>query len=142
MKIKTIAAMPLKTINSLVLFSFRTKQPATTALNKRGSAKAACDAGADNKAARLYNRFLESRGTTIGKISTLFNTTSKAMREKALPNAAGGYYLKAKDVDHVQRIFDNAENALDALKAELVAGWDNIPKPKLGTFEQDIRVPA
>ena len=134
MKIKKGDFTALKTINSLVLFSFRTKQPATTALNKRASAKAAIDANADRKSARMYNRFLESNGTLIGKIS-------KAMREKALPHSAGGYYLRAKDVDAVQAIFDEAENKLDQYKAELLAEWDNIPKPKLGSFEQDIRIP-
>ena len=136
------APVPLKTINSLVLFSFRTKQPATTALNKRGGAQAAAQAGAGRSAARLYNRFLESRGTVVGQISTLFNQTSKSMRDRALPNATGGYYLRAKDVDHVQSIYDAAVNELGLLKVELLNNWEQLPRPELGKFAQDIKVPS
>ena len=136
------APVPLKTINSLVLFSFRTKQPATTKLNRRAGVQAAINNGASRNAARLYNRFLESRGTVIGKISTLFNQTSKKMRERALPNASGGYYLRAKDVDHVQGVFDEALNELDHLKQELLNDWEQLPRPELGQFAQDIKMPS
>ena len=132
----------ISAINSLVLFSFRTAQPATNKLNKRASKEIAEEADADAGAARLYNTLLQRKGTIIGRIASLFNATSKKLREKALPHAAGGYYLRAKDVEFVQHVFDDAQAELEILKQELVQDWDAIPRPNLGDFEDDFVMPT
>ena len=132
----------ISAINSLVLFSFRTAQPATNKLNKRASKQISDVAGADTGSARLYNTLLQRKGTIIGRIASLFNATSKKLRDKALPHAAGGYYLRAKDVGDVQHAFDDALAELLMLKQELVKDWDTIPRPNLGDFEKDFQMPT
>lgn len=132
----------ISAINSLVLFSFRTAQPSTNILNKKASVRISDVAGADKDSARLYNTLLQRKGTIIGRIASLFNATSKKLREKALPHAAGGYYLRAKDVGDVQHAFDDAQAELESLKQELIAVWDTIPRPNLGTFEKDFKMPT
>ena len=142
LNINQAAKQPLSIINSLVRFSFRTTQPATTALNKRASKRVEATANADKGAARVHNKLLERRGTIIGKIGSLFNSTSKKLREKALPDPTGGYYLRANDVPFVQRIFDDASAKLVTLKAELIAGYDDIPRPRLGDMAGEVYIPT
>jgi len=138
----TTETQPLTVINSLVRFSFRTTQPATTALNKGASRRLINDAKADKGSTRVHNKLLERKGTIIGKIGSLFNSTSKALRERALPDPTGGYYLKAADVPHVQQIFDTAQAKFSTLLAELMRVYDQIPRPALGAMAGEVYIPT
>ena len=131
----------IKTINSLVLFSFRTKQPSVTRLNKRATRDIIADQNADKDSARMYNTLLKKRGTVLGTISSLFNSTSKKLRSLALSHPAGGYYLRVKDVENVQTIFDEASAQLRQLKAELLCAYDDIPRPYLSGWSADFELP-
>ena len=128
-------------INSLVLFSFRTKQPSVTRLNKRATSDIIAGKQAVKDSARLYNTLLKKRGTILGTISSLFNSTSKKLRSVALSHPAGGYYLRAKDIEYVQTVFDQASAELRKLKAELVRVYDDIPRPYLTGWSDDFNLP-
>ena len=141
----TTTTLNLKTAQSLVLCHYSTTAPATTALNRSASARAITSAGAEKDAARLYNTILAAKGTAVGKAISLQQRTGVAVRRFGMLCQTGGFYLRIKDVDAVQNVFDDAIAELDTIREDILATYPdllNIVKGRLASFATEVNIPT
>ena len=135
----------LKVAQSLVLCHFATTAPATTALNRSASARAVANAGAEKDAARLYNTILAAKGTAVGKAISLQQRTGVAVRRFGMLCQTGGFYLRVKDVDQVQNVFDDAQAELDTIREDILATYPDllaIVRGRLAGFANEVSIPT
>jgi len=141
----TTTTLNLKTAQSLVLCHYSTTAPATTALNRSASARAITSAGAEKDAARLYNTILAAKGTAVGKAISLQQRTGVAVRRFGMLCQTGGFYLRIKDVDAVQNVFDDAVAELDTIREDILSTYPdllNIVKSRLASFATEVSIPT
>jgi hypothetical protein len=134
-------------INSLVLVKFSSTAPSTSVLHKGATANVCSTNGAKKKTARVRVTTIERRGTSIGKAAALVNQLSLAIRKVALPcpTIEGASYLQARDVDHVQRIFDDGIAKLSDIRREICAEWPELvsaARISLGALAYEIEWPT
>lgn len=134
-------------INSLVLVKFSSTAPSTSVLHKGATANVCATNGAQKKTARVRVTTIERRGTSIGKAAALVNQLSLAIRKVALPcpTIEGASYLQARDVDHVQRIFDDGIAKLADIRREICAEWPELvsaARISLGALAYEIEWPT
>jgi hypothetical protein len=134
-------------INSLVLVKFSSTAPSTSVLHKGATANVCATNGAQKKTARVRVTTIERRGTSIGKAAALVNQLSLAIRKVALPcpTIEGASYLQARDVDHVQRIFDDGIAKLSDIRREICAEWPELvsaARISLGALAYEIEWPT
>ena len=134
-------------INSLVLVKFASTAPSTSVLHKGATANVCATNGAQKKTARVRVTTIERRGTSIGKAAALVNQLSLAIRKVALPcpTIEGASYLQARDVDHVQRIFDDGISKLSDIRREICAEWPELvsaARISLGALAYEIEWPT
>lgn len=135
----------LKIAQSLVLCHFATTAPSTTALNRSASARASATAGAEKDAARLYNTVLAAKGTAVGRAISLQQRTGISVRRFGMLCQTGGFYLRIKDVDRVQSIFDDGQAELDTIREDILATYPdllNIVKGRLAGFATEVYIPT
>jgi len=141
----TTNTLNLGTAQSLVLCHYSTTAPATTALNRSASARAITSAGAEKDAARLYNTILAAKGTAVGKAISLQQRTGVAVRRFGMLCQTGGFYLRIKDVDQVQNVFDDAVAELDTIREDILSTYPdllNIVKSRLASFATEVSIPS
>ena len=134
-------------INSLVLVKFSSTAPSTSVLHKGATANVCATNGAQKKTARVRVTTIERRGTSIGKAAALVNQLSLAIRKVALPcpTIEGASYLQARDVDHVQRIFDDGIAKLSDIRREICGEWPELvsaARISLGALAYEIEWPT
>lgn len=137
--------MQLKAFQSIVLCHFSTTAPATTALNRRASARVVEDANAESDAARVYNSILLARRTAVGRAISLQQRTGVAIRRCGSLCQTGGIYLRIKDIAEVQNIFDDAQAELDVIREDIIATYPDILAAvhrKMGSFVDEVRIPT
>jgi hypothetical protein len=135
----------MNTINSIVLCFYSTTAPRTTTLNRAATARATNSAGAATNAARLYNSVINAKGTAVGKAVSLQNQTGTNIRRYGMPCAAGGYYVRVRDVQKVQDIFDDAQLDLDSIREDILSTYPEIiggVRQRLGAFAQEVTIPT
>lgn len=135
----------MNTANSIVLCFYSTTAPRTTALNKAATARATNSAGAAANAARLYNSVINAKGTAVGRAISLQNLTGTNIRKYGLPCAAGGHYVRVRDVPRVQDIFDEAQMELDTIREDILATYPEIingVRQRLGAFASEVAIPT
>jgi hypothetical protein len=135
----------MNTINSIVLCFYSTTAPRTTTLNRAATARATNSAGAATNAARLYNSVINAKGTAVGKAVSLQNQTGTNIRRFGMPCAAGGYYVRVRDVQKVQDIFDDAQLDLDSIREDILSTYPEIiggVRQRLGAFAQEVTIPT
>jgi len=135
----------LKVAQSLVLCHYATTAPATSALNRSASARAVATAGAEKDAARLYNTILAAKGTAVGKAISLQQRTGVAVRRFGMVCQTGGFYLRVKDVDQVQNVFDDAIAELDVIREDILATYPDllsIVRGRLAGFASEVAIPT
>jgi hypothetical protein len=135
----------MNTINSIVLCFYSTTAPRTTTLNRAATARATNSAGAATNAARLYNSVINAKGTAVGKAVSLQNQTGTNIRRFGMPCAAGGYYVRVRDVQKVQDIFDDAQLDLDSIREDILSTYPEIisgVRQRLGAFAHEVVIPT
>ena len=137
----------LSVINSLVLVKFGSTAPSTSVLHKGATASVCSTNGAKKKTARVRVTTIERSGTAIGRAASLVNMISQAIRKVALPcpTIEGASYVQAKDVDHVQRIFDDGLAKLAEIRREICAEWPALvseARISLGALAYEIEWPT
>jgi len=135
----------MNTIHSIVLCFYSTTAPRTTALNRSATARATASAGAASSAARLYNSVINAKGTAVGRAISLQNQTGTLIRRHCMPCAAGGHYVRVRDVPRVQDIFDEALLSLDTIREDILSTYPTIVDgvmQRLGGFAQEVVVPT
>jgi hypothetical protein len=135
----------MNTINSIVLCFYSTTAPRTTTLNRSATTRATSAAGAAANAARLYNSVINAKGTAVGKAISLQNQTGTNIRRYGMPCAAGGYYVRVRDVQKVQDIFDDAQADLDVIREDILSTYPEIisgVRQRLGAFAQEVVIPT
>lgn len=135
----------MNTINSIVLCFYSTTAPRTTALNRSATARATSYAGASSGAARLYNSVINAKGTAVGRAISLQNQTGTLIRRHCMPCAAGGHYVRVRDVPRVQDIFDEALLQLDTIREDILSTYPTIVDgvmQRLGAFAPEVVVPS
>ena len=137
----------LSVINSLVLVKFASTAPSTSVLHKGATASVCSTNGAKKKTARVRVTTIERAGTAIGRAASLVNVISQAIRKVALPcpTIEGASYVQAKDVDHVQRIFDDGLAKLAEIRREICSEWPALvseARVSLGALAYEIEWPT
>jgi hypothetical protein len=135
----------MNTAHSIVLCFYSTTAPRTTALNKAATARATNSAGAAANAARLYNSVINAKGTAVGRAISLQNLTGTNIRKYGMPCAAGGHYVRVRDVARVQDIFDEAQMDLDSIREDILATYPEIingVRQRLGSFATEVVIPT
>jgi hypothetical protein len=135
----------MNTAQSIVLCFYSTTAPRTTALNRAATARATNSAGAAANAARLYNSVINAKGTAVGRAISLQNLTGTNIRKYGMPCAAGGYYVRVRDVPRVQDIFDEAQMDLDTIRQDILATYPEIISgvvSRLGSFASEVVIPT
>ena len=137
----------LSVINSLVLVKFGSTAPSTSVLHKGATANVCNSNGAKKKTARVRVTTIERSGTSIGKAASLVNTISQAIRKVALPcpTIEGASYVQAKDVDHVQRIFDDGLAKLADIRRDICSEWPALvseARMALGSLAYEVEWPT
>lgn len=135
----------MNTAHSIVLCFYSTTAPRTTALNKAATARATNHAGAAANAARLYNSVINAKGTAVGRAISLQNLTGTNIRKHGLPCAAGGHYVRVRDVTKVQDIFDEAQMDLDNIREDILRTYPEIingVRQRLGAFASEVVIPT
>jgi hypothetical protein len=137
----------LSVINSLVLVKFGSTAPSTSVLHKGATANVCNTNGAKKKTARVRVTTIERSGTSIGKAASLVNTISQAIRKVALPcpTIEGASYVQAKDVDHVQRIFDDGLAKLADIRRDICSEWPALvseARMALGSLAYEVEWPT
>jgi hypothetical protein len=135
----------MNTAHNIVLCFYSTTAPRTTTLNKAATARATSSAGAAANAARLYNSVINAKGTAVGRAISLQNSTGASIRKYGLPCAAGGHYVRVRDVPRVQDIFDEAQMALDVIREDILTTYPEIingVRQRLGAFATEVAIPT
>jgi hypothetical protein len=143
MKKKTTSG--IKTAQSIVLCYYSSTAPATTILNRTASARAVVEAGAAKRAARVYNTILNARGTAVGRGISLLQRTGVAIRRLGLPCPAGGIYLRIRDIEQAQNIFDDALVELDTIREDILRTYGDLVANihvSLGKFSREVQLPT
>lgn len=139
------ATLELKTAQSLVLCHYSTTAPSTTALNRSASARAVAAAGAERNAARTYNTILTARGTAIGRAISLQQRVGVSLRRLGLPCPMGGIYLRVRDIQQAEIIFDDGMIELDTAREDILATYPALVKElhhRLGSFINEVVIPS
>jgi len=141
----TTKKMELNTVNSLVLCHLASTAPNTTVLNRSASARAAAAAGAASNAARTYNTVINSKGTPIGRGISLQHQVAVNIRRLGLPCPMGGIYLRVRDVERAQNIFDDGMAELDVIREDILACYPMLLREvtiRLGSFINEVAIPT
>ena len=139
------ATLELKTAQSLVLCHYSTTAPSTTALNRSASARAVAAAGAERNAARTYNTILTARGTAIGRAISLQQRVGVSLRRLGLPCPMGGIYLRVRDIQQAEIIFDDGMIELDTARVDILAAYPALVAElsnRLGSFINEVVIPS
>lgn len=135
----------LKAFQSIVLCHFTTSAPATTALNRSATARAVTSAGAGHDAARVYNTILTAKGTAVGKALSILQNTGTAIRRCGSLCPTGGLYIRIRDVNEVQNIYDDACVDLDNTREDILATYPDLITSltlRLGAFANEVTIPS
>jgi hypothetical protein len=135
----------IKTAQSIVLCYYSSTAPATTILNRSATARAISEAGAAKKAARVYNTILNARGTAVGRGISLLQRTGVAIRRLGLPCPAGGIYLRIRDIEQAQNIFDDAMVELEVVREDILRTYGDLVANihvSLGKFSREVQLPT
>jgi len=137
----------LSVINSLVLVKFASTAPSTSALHKSATANVCNSNGANRKTARVRVTTVERSGTSIGKAASLVTSISSEIRKIALPcpQIEGASYVQARDVDKIQRIYDDGLSKLAEIRREIEAEWSTLvgnARAALGSLAYEIEYPS
>jgi len=113
-------------LNSVVLANLTTRRGNISTQCKVTADNVAAYAGAERKLLSVSFRYLNSE--EIKSARSIIVRLTKEIGEITLPcpSIIGARYVKAKDMDEVQRLVDTADGDLLAAKQEIVRRWDNI----------------
>lgn len=135
----------MKAFQSIVLCHFTTSAPATNALNRSATARAVTSAGAGHNAARVYNTILTAKGTAVGKALSILQNTGTAIRRCGSLCPTGGIYIRIRDVNEVQNIYDDACVELDNTREDILATYNDLLTSltlRLGAFANEVTIPT
>lgn len=141
----TAASMQLKTLNSLVHCIYSVTGLTTTSYNRAATVRIANQAGASLEATKVYNKVVQSKGTSVGRAISLQNSTGTKIRKLGLPCQIGGIYLPVKRIVEAQNIFDDAQAALDAIREDIIKEYPEIEaavRAKLAAFAGEVFIPT
>jgi hypothetical protein len=137
--------MKVNKANSLIMVYYNTTAPSMHVLNRPATSSIIEKAGAANRAARVYNTILNSRGTAIGRAVSIQNSLGESIRRYCLSCPIGGYYARVRDVEQIQNLYDDALMNLDDVKLDIIAEYPKaIAKVKqdLGDFVNEVTLPT
>lgn len=135
----------MKKANSLIMVYYNTTAPRTTVLNRSATGQIISRAQATKHAARVYNTILNTRGTAVGRAVSLQNSLGDNIRKHCLPCPVGGYYVRLRDIELVQNLFDDAQMNLDDIKEDILREYPDIIQRvtvDLGKFATEVTLPS
>lgn len=137
----------LDTINSIVMARLLTGKPSVSAKLERQHENIVSASGAESDAVRAPSGRLFAKGGLVADAFSIINGMSVILRKKgnAVPDMVGATYLQAEDIDEIQKEFDERNDKLDQLKAQIRQQYASLVaagQSHLGTLKNEIMYPT